>query len=128
MELKANAQTIERELELQVAAMKAVAAIWTTDQETIIAGNKKINQEQFLKDNALPGNWAANRKAILILTAATSTELAKSVTEAPEKLKTAFEKLVSRGAKASIEEIPLLVNDLNKVLDIIELVKKGPSA
>ncbi len=126
-ELKNNATSIKRELELQVAAMKAVAAIWKDDQGKIIARNKEINQKQFLnKDNALPEDWAANRKATL--TASTSVELADSVTKAPEKLKEAFETLVSKGDKANIEDIPLIVNDLNKVLELIELVKKGPSA
>ncbi|CAK8711463.1 MAG: hypothetical protein CDV28_1187 [Candidatus Electronema aureum] len=125
-ELKTNAKTIERELALQVAAMQAVATIWKSDQKIIIAGNKKINQEQFLKDNALPRNWAANRKAVL--TASTSAELADSASEAARKLKEAFEILVSKGDKEKVENIPLIVNDLNKVLDLIELVKKGPSA
>lgn len=123
-ELKRNAKTIERELELQVAAMQAVATIWKSDQETIIEGNKKINQEQFLKDNALPGNWAANRKAIL--TASTSTKLADSAREAAKKLKEAFVKLAEN--KVDVVDIPVLVNDLKKVLELIELVKKGPSA
>lgn len=123
-ELKRNAQTIERELELQVAAMQAVATIWKSDQETIIAGNKKINQEQFLKDNALPGNWAANRKAIL--TASTSTKLADSASEAAKNLKEAFVKLAEN--KVDVVDIPVLVNDLKKVLELIDLVKKGPSA
>jgi hypothetical protein len=126
-ELKKNAKTIERELALQVAAMKAVAAIWKSDQEIIAQGNLKNNTEQFFKVNdALPKNWATDRKAVL--TASTSAELANSASEAANKLKTAFEKLVSKGDKASIEDIPLLVNDLNKVLDMIELVKKGTSA
>jgi len=125
-ELKDHAQTIEGELGLQVAAMKEVAAIWQTDQETIIRGNKTIYQEQFFKDKVLPGNWAANRKAVL--TASTSVELADSANDAAKKLKTAFETLVSKGDKANLEAIPLIVNDLNKVLDLIELVKKGPSA
>lgn len=125
-ELKNNAKTIKRELELQVAAMKAVAAIWKDDQETIIARNNEINRNQFLnKENALPKDWAANRKATL--TAITSVELADSVTKAPENLRTAFETLVRKGDKANIEDIPLIVNDLNKVLELIEMVKKGQS-
>ncbi|XOF32837.1 MAG: hypothetical protein ACL93V_12530 [Candidatus Electrothrix sp. YB6] len=124
-ELKAHAQTIEGELELQVAAMKEVAALWKDAQETIIAGNRKIYQKQFFKDKVLPGNWAANRKAVLI--DSNSVELADSVKEAPEKLKKAFETLVSKPDKVKLEEIPLIVNDLNKVLYLIELVKKGPS-
>ena len=123
-ELKAHAQIIEGELELQVAAMKEVAALWKADQEIIIAGNKKIYQEQFFKDKVLPGNWAANRKAVLI--DSNSVELADSVQDAPKKLKTAFEALV-KDDKSNLEDIPLIVNDLNKVLDLIELVKKGPS-
>ena len=120
-------QKIESELGLQVAAMKEVAALWKKNQEVIIAGNKKINQEQFIKDKVLPENWAADRKAVLIATS-NSVELADSVTKAPERLKAAFETLVSKGDKANLEDIPLIVNDLNKVLYLLELVKKGPSA
>lgn len=123
-ELKANAQTIERELALQVAAIKAVAEIWKTDQQIIVGAKDINNREQFLRNEALPGNWAANRKAILITDS--SLNLVDSAVAASENLKNTFEKLVEN--KASVEDIPLIVNDLNKVLALIELVKKGPPA
>jgi hypothetical protein len=123
-ELKTNAQVIERELALQVAAIKAIAEIWKTDQQIIVGGKDINNRDQFLQNNALPGNWAANRKAILITD--NSTKLVDSATDASEGLKETFEKLVAN--KASIEDIPLIVTDLIKVLALIELVKKGSSA
>lgn len=123
-ELKINAQAIERELALQVAAIKAVAEIWKTDQQIIAGAKDTNNREQFLQNEVLPGNWAANRKAILI--ADSSTNLVDSATAASENLKKTFEKLVEN--KATVEDIPLIVNDLNKVLTLIELIKKGPSA
>jgi hypothetical protein len=119
-----NAQVIERELALQVAAIKAIAEIWKTDQQIIVGGKDINNRDQFLQNNALPGNWAANRKAILITD--NSTKLVDSATDASEGLKETFEKLVAN--KASIEDIPLIVTDLIKVLALIELVKKGSSA
>jgi hypothetical protein len=123
-ELKAHAKTIERELELQVAAIEAVSDIWETDQKVIVGGKGITNREQFLQDNSLPGNWAENRKAVLIVS--NSAKLADSAKEAAKKLKEAFVKLAEN--KVDVVDIPVLVNDLKKVLELIELVKKGPSA
>ena len=122
-ELKRNAKTIERELELQVAAIKEVAEIWKTDQKIIVGGKDITNREEFLQDNnGLPRNWAENRKAIL--TVNNSVELADSACTAAKKLKMTFVKLVEK--EVDVEDIPLLVNDLNKVLNLIDLVKNDP--
>jgi hypothetical protein len=123
-ELKANSNTIERELALHVAAIKSVAAIWKTDHQVILSGQDIENRNLFLQNKALPGNWAKTRKAILV--SGNSLELVDSATMAAENLKITFENLVEN--KVSAEDIPLIFNDLNKVMDLIELVKKGPSA
>lgn len=120
-ELNVNAQTIERELALQIAAIKAIGEIWKTDQQAMLNEKDKNNRIDFLQDKALPKNWAANRKAILITDS--STKLVDSATDASKKLKKIFKKLV--GNQAGVEDIPLIVNDLKKVLELIELVKKG---
>lgn len=125
-ELKYHANTIDKELELQVAAIKAIEESWEYDQKKVLEDNSKISQKQFIQDNALPEHWAENRKNIL--NGNTSPKLDKSASNAANELKTAFETLVTKGDNAKLENIPLIVNDLNKVLDIIELVKNGPSA
>lgn len=126
-ELKDHAKIIERELALQVAAIKAIEKNWEYDQKKMLEENRKINLKQFVQDYTLPEYWAENRKAILVANTSPA-KLDKSASNAAGELEKAFKTLVTKGDKAKLENIPLIMSDLNKVIDLIELVKKGPSA
>jgi len=121
-ELRANAKTIERELALHTAAIRAVARMWKTDQKIIVEGKSIMNREQFVKNGPLPKSWAADRRSIIISDSALG--LVDSAIKASVKLRKAFVKVVQK--QVNIEDVLLLLRDLDDVRALVELVEKDP--
>ncbi len=103
-ELKAHASVIERELDLQQAAMRA-----TTEIVRPFRGTRQ-----------LPRRWPTSRREIL--KAAVSVESADAAGDAAEGLKTSFVKLVED--RLGISDMQALIGDIDRILDLIENVAR----
>lgn len=122
-ELKKNAQAIERELDLQEAALKAVAETLRTDLQV------QLNQQEtegvvlpFAGANSLPSSWPQTRKETL--QASLSLGSAAAAADAARKLKLSFIALAEGRAQAV--DVPAMVSDINDILTLIEKVKGVP--
>jgi hypothetical protein len=122
-ELKARAETIERELDLQQAALSAIAKEMRINLESRIAD---IEHEEIVlpyvgvsSDISSPSAWMKRRREIF--SSRISLASAEAAASAAEKLKIAFVAL-SEG-RFSLVDIPALVNDINEVLTLIEKVR-----
>lgn len=119
-ELKKNAQAIERELDLQEAALKAVAETLRTDLQV------QLNQREtedvalpFASADPLPAAWPQRRKDTL--QAGLSPGSAAAAADAAGKLKLSFIALAEGRAQAV--DVPAMVSDINNILTLIEKVR-----
>ncbi len=88
-ELKKRGQTIERELELQQAALRALAQQMRTDLQAQIQQHESAAVVlSFAKDGSLPRSWADDRKGIL--QSQMSLASVDAAADAATKLKIAF--------------------------------------
>jgi hypothetical protein len=121
-ELAARSAVIERELELQSAALQAITRIMRADLK--YQSNMKMYKEVYApysKDASLPKDWIKKRK--VNLTSEVSVSAADAAAKAAKDLKRAFISLVEGGFTSS--DIPAIINDINAILDMVELAKKG---
>jgi len=119
-ELKANAQTIERELDLQRAALSAIARILRTDLQ--IQVQQRESQEvviPYVKDAALAPAWRQRRRELLVAQASVTS--ADAAVEAARQLQLAFVAL-SEG-RGRLVDVPAMISDINDILTLIEKVK-----
>lgn len=121
-ELRKNAGTIERELELQNALLKALSEQLKTDMEIILnLKNYQHVAQPYISSPKLPDNWKEKRKEIL--TSYLSLDAADKAREAAGDLKTAFLDLLEN--KTGSAGFKPLFEDINAMIDLIELVAKN---
>jgi hypothetical protein len=120
-ELEAHASTIERELDLQQAAMRAIGEQLRTDLEVVLAGLETTEiVRPFRGTRQLPRRWATSRREIL--KAAVSVESADAAADAATELKASFVKLVED--RLGISDLQSLIGDIDRVLELIESVAR----
>jgi hypothetical protein len=123
-ELKANAGTIERELDLQQAALTAVTEQLRTDLEAQLLRQETTEVvNPFLEESSLPGSWTRRRREVL--GANLSLASVSAAADAAKKLKMSFLSLVEGRFTAS--DLPALINDINKIVTLVENVRGGGS-
>ena len=120
-ELEAHASTIERELDLQQAAMRAIGEQLRTDLEVVLAGLETTEiVRPFRGTRQLPRRWATSRREIL--KAAVSVESADAAADAATELKASFVKLVED--RLGISDLQSLIGDIDRVLELIDSVAR----
>lgn len=120
-ELNAHASIIERELDLQQAAMRAIGEQMRTDLEIVLAGLETTEiVRPFSGTRQLPRRWPASRREIL--KAALAVESADAAADAAEGLKTSFVALVED--RLGISDLQALVADIDRILELIETVAR----
>lgn len=121
-ELKRNAKTIERELELQQALVKALSAEIKADLE-LISDYFESNfvTLPYVSDGKLPATWKKDRKKMLMLSASASS--VHDAESAAQELKEAFISLVEN--KVKLNDFSALLADINSMIDFIELIRKN---
>ena len=121
-ELSTRSPFIERELELQSAALQAITR--TMREDLRVQLNQRMFKEIFApytKDASLPKDWTQKRK--VNLTSELAVAAADAAANAAKDLKTAFISLVEGGFTAA--DLPAIINDINAIFDLVELAKKG---
>jgi hypothetical protein len=119
-ELKARAQTIERELDIQQAALSAVAKGLRTDLRSQIQQlESKDVILPYVREGSLPHEWKQKRREALSAHFVLSS--ADAAADAAKKLKISFVGL-SEG-RFTLVDVPALVNDINEILSLIEKIK-----
>ena len=119
-ELKKRAQTIERELDLQQAALSAIA------QEMRVDLQAQIQQQEsndivmpFVRDGLLPDTWSKERKEIL--QSQISLASVDAAADAAKKLKIAFVALAE--GRFQLVDIPSVLSQISEVVALIEKVQ-----
>ncbi len=119
-ELKKRGQTVERELELQQAALRALAQQMRTDLQAMIqqqeSGEVVI---PFAADGPLPGSWSNDRKEIL--QSQLSLVSVDAAADAATKLKVAFVALAE--GRFQLVDVPTLVGEINEIVSLIESIQ-----
>ena len=119
-ELEANAEPIERELDLQHAALTAVGEQMKTDlQQQLLQRESKEVVLPFAADSFLPGSWAQDRKDVLQASVAVAS--VSSAADAAKKLKLSFVSLVE--GRFAGDDLPALISDINRVVTIIDEIQ-----
>src|SRR5215831_8719455 len=123
-ELKKHGQTIERELELQQGALRALAQQMRTDLQAQIQQHESTEVVvPFARDAPLPGGWADDRKGIL--RSQMSLASVDAAADAATKLKIAFVALTE--GQLQLVDVPTLVAEINAIVTLIESVQGKPS-
>ncbi len=121
-ELERNSITIEKELDLQQAYLTALSEDLAADFKALIKA-RELNEIAIpYADGKLPKNWLQTRRSLLSTTL--MTEALDNASVAATALHDTFVLIIE--GKASSIDISLLTNDVNKIIDLIELVKNGP--
>ena len=120
-ELKANAKTIERELDLQHAFLSALSIELEADLNDLIKIKEYQEVAKPYKEGAkLPEDWVKNRRELLSsVVMMSSVDNAK---KAAKELKKTFVALAEN--KIQPGDFENLFADINSILDLIELVQK----
>ncbi|RMD69235.1 MAG: hypothetical protein D6819_07465 [Gammaproteobacteria bacterium] len=119
-ELRARAPVLERELELQEAALEAITAQMRTDLQAAL--NMRATLEVFRPyraDAPLPEDWAERRKAFL--TASASLASAEAARGAAGRLRQSFVALVENRFGPS--DTQALLADIDAMLTWIEAIR-----
>lgn len=119
-ELKANAGTIERELDLQKAALTAVTEQMRTDLQFQLQQQESREVVQpYAAESPLPANWPQRRQEVL----QANLEIASvsAAADAAEKLKISFISLVE--GRFTEADLPALISDINEVVTLIEDIR-----
>jgi hypothetical protein len=119
-ELKKRAPTIERELDLQQAALSALAEQMRVDLQA------QLNQQEsndivlpFVTDGPLPGSWSGERKQIL--QSQLSLASVNAAADAARKLKIAFVALAE--GRFQLVDVPTLLGQISEVVSLIEKIE-----
>lgn len=121
-ELSRRADSIDRELQLQHAALSALADAYTADLEVVAA---KTYRDQvalpFAGSGALRSDWANTRTELLQSTLNTSS--IQAAADAASRLRASFVALVEN--RLSSAGIAALQTDINAILDAIDKSRAG---
>lgn len=119
-ELKSRGPTIERELDLQQAALTAIAEELRTDLQSQIQQYESSEVvAPYVRDGPLPGVWAQRRREAL--SAQLSLASVDSAADAARQLKVAFVAL-SEG-RFQLVDVPALVDDISEIITLIERIR-----
>lgn len=125
-ELRAHADTINRELELQERLLQFLFASISEDQEL-------LSQHQILDQLATPyadlkgplsGDWMSTRRSILMSQAAAAQPAAKAA-ELAAKMRLTFLSLCE--GKATAEDLAGYASDLSTLLTLVQVVSAAPA-
>lgn len=115
-ELRAHASTIASELDLQRAAMEAVAAQMRADLEIVLAGLEATEVvAPFRAGRQLPRRWWTSRKEIL--KADRAIESADAGAVAAAALETSFVALVED--RLGLADLQALIGDIDRLVELI---------
>ncbi len=118
-ELRARAQVIERELDTQEAAMRAIADELSSDLRIILDHRERADViDPYKGGSTLPAAWSRRRREIL--TAAAASGAAEAAVLATAGLKAAYVALVE--GRLGGHELLAVLADVNQVLDLVELI------
>lgn len=119
-ELTKRGQTIERELELQQAVLRALGQQMRTDLQAMIQQQESNGVDiPFVKDEPLPGSWSNDRKEIL--QSQMSLASVDSAADAATKLKIAFVALAE--GRFQLVDVPTMIGEINEIVALIESVQ-----
>ena len=119
-ELKKRAPIIERELDIQQAALQLIAAEMKIDLQAVIVNSETVEIVSKYKANKpLPPNWSKRRRQILRANASlTSLDAAA---DAAKNLKVSFVALVEN--RFQLSDVDSLIRDINEILTLVETMK-----
>ncbi|MCI0657164.1 MAG: hypothetical protein L0170_08850, partial [Acidobacteria bacterium] len=118
-ELQERAPIIERELDLQQAALSAVARQLRTDlQAQLLQQESNVVVLPYQGNESLPAGWAGRRREVL--QAHASLASADAAADAARELKVAFVAL-SEG-RFHLVDVPRLIEDINQIVTLMENV------
>ena len=116
-ELEARAPLLEREIDLQQAAMQAIAAEMRTDLEALLGHQERSEIiAPYAADTRLPARWAKRRREIL--TATVIVESADAAASAAASLKRSFVALAE--GRCAPGDYQALLADIDEVVTLIE--------
>ncbi len=119
-ELKKHGQTIERELDLQHAALSALAREMRVDLQAQIQQQESNDVVMpFVKDGPLPGEWSNERKEIL--KSQISLASVDAAADAASKLKIAFVALAE--GRFQLVDVPTLLSEVSEVVSLVEKIQ-----
>jgi len=119
-ELKANAETIDRELNLQQAALSALAEAMKADLETQMA-NEELERivRPYVADKPLPSDWSARR--LDAYKKRISLGSAEAAADAARNLRATFAALVERRLDGG--GISMLIQDVKRVVAFVDSLR-----
>lgn len=116
-QLRKNAATIERELDLQRAALTAIAAAMKADIRTqFAAADRKNIVLPFVRDGKLPSNWTQRR--VDALQRQVQTHSAGAAAQAAQSLRMSFVALVEN--RLDDTGITVLLQDIDAIVTFVE--------
>jgi len=117
-ELRVRTPTIERELDLQQAALQAIAEQMRTDLEVLQTREEALEVVDPFRaaTNSLPSDWTKRRKEVL--NAYVSLDAVDAGAELARNLKLSFLALVENRLDPS--DFGILFKDINEILTLIE--------
>jgi hypothetical protein len=115
---------LERELELQKAALTVVTEQMETDlKATLLQRESNEVVLPYAGEDPLPKSWAEKRQEILLASVRVSS--ARAAADAAEKMKIAFVALVE--GRFTQEDLSALISDVNEIISLIEDVQATPN-
>ncbi|MHC4990444.1 MAG: hypothetical protein ACYTGC_05635 [Planctomycetota bacterium] len=120
-ELKMRSMMLERELDLQHAALQAIAAEMSADLEAVLGQQELVEVIDPYRSasGSLPRTWTRRRREILTATAA--VESASAAAEAAASLKHSFVALAEN--RYSLSDFRALMADVDEILTLLERVR-----
>jgi hypothetical protein len=120
-ELEARAAVLERQLDLQHAALQAIAAEMRVDLEATLSQRElaEVVDPYRSSGGRLPASWAKRRREIL--TAGTAVDSADAAAAAAANLKRSFAALAEN--RYTLSDYRALMADVNEILMLIERVR-----
>jgi hypothetical protein len=119
-ELEARGPAIRTELDIQRAAVQAIAETMRTDLEVVIAQRELIDVvEPYRQRGELARIWTDRRRDLLTANAALGS--ADAAVRAAEGLQTAFDALLER--RFGVAEYMSVLADINQILSLIEAAR-----
>jgi len=117
-ELRARTPTIERELDLQQAAMQAIAGQMRTDLEVLQLREEALEVVDPFRaaKESLPSDWTKRRKELL--NAHISLDSVDAGAELARNLKLSFLALVEN--RLDLSDVEMLSGDINEILTLIQ--------
>ncbi|MBT2246825.1 hypothetical protein JQK15_25300 [Sphingobium sp. BHU LFT2] len=121
-ELKRNADTINRELELQERLLTFLSQLIARDRDLLAQHQIMVELAEPYGDlsKPLPGSWIGTRREILIAQASAPESAAKAA-ELTAKMRMTFVTMCE--GKASPEDLASYASDLSKLLTLVEVLE-----